>query len=87
MKKVFKMNPCEMLNRIESHFENVCSQITEAVKEKKVQRLRELMRQLNVLLGRSESLRTQFICGGNYNLSYYIDDEIKYVRNMLKNLN
>jgi hypothetical protein len=85
MKKVLKMKPCEMLDRIESHFEKVCSLINEAVQEKKVQRLRELMLQLNVLLGRSESLRTQFICGGSYNLPYYIDDEIKYVKRMLKN--
>ena len=56
----------------------------EAVKNKKRRQLRNYVHQLNVLLRRSESLRIHFVASGSYDLPYFIDDEIKYCKGMLK---
>ena len=84
MKNLLSAQPCAMLERIQTRFENVRTLIKEAVKNKKRQQLRNYMHQLDVLLRRSESLRIQFVASGSYDLPYFIDDEIKYCKGMLK---
>ena len=90
MKKVLTAKvlaqPSATLERIQSRFEKVRNLVKEAVENKKIQQLRHLKIQLNVLLGRTEALRTQFVSAASLNLPFYIDDEIKYVNGMIKNL-
>ena len=85
MKNLLTAQPCATLERIQSLFESVCNKVKDAVREKKAQQLRHYLIQLDVLLRRSEALKYQFIMGGSINLSYYIDDEIRYCKGMLKN--
>jgi hypothetical protein len=78
------LEACASLERIQARFEKVKALIKGAVEEGKVQQLKHYLIQLNVLLKRSEALRTQFIMGASLELPYYIDDEIRYCKGMLK---